>query len=264
VVERHDRPVRHDVARHTTLDEDRLQGLVVSTAVDHRPARHIVVQRRQHTARAVQRIATHPRAGDVGPQATQFHPHTHGALASDLEGGIGGLAQDRGVAGHEIGPLGEQMAEAIVIGGHLLAGVEDPGDVDRRVGDGRRQLEHDRQSALHVGGAQPPQHVVPDLGCAIVVRRNRVEVTRDHQPDAPTGRRPRHDVVTEPVDAHMAQRPEPCLDVVRQRRLVVALGRDGNQIGGSYQQVRHARRLGPADAASLSPGAACRAYRGPP
>jgi hypothetical protein len=52
--------------------------------------------------------------------------------------------------------------------------------------------------------------------------------------------------------------------VVGQRRLVVALGGDRNEICGARQQVHQARRLRAAAPAGLSPGSGCRAYRGPP
>jgi hypothetical protein len=93
-------------------------------------------------------------------------------------------------------------------------------------------------------------------------------VTRDHEPHAPTGRRPRHDVVADPVDVEVAQCTESHFYVIRQGRLVMALRRNGNEIGGLCQQVDHARRLRrpPAPAATVNPSPcpAPRAYRGPP
>ena len=62
----------------------------------------------------------------------------------------------------------------------------------------------------------------------------------------------------------MRQRPKPRLYVVRQDRLVVALGGNGNEIGGPRQQVHQVRRLRAADPPSLSPGMGRRAYRDPP
>ena len=55
-----------------------------------------------------------------------------------------------------------QVAEAVVLGGDLLARVEDVGDVDGRLGDGLGEREHDRQAALHVGAAEAPEHVAVD------------------------------------------------------------------------------------------------------
>ena len=69
VVERDHRAVGHDVARHAALDEHRLQRLAELAAVDDGPALLVVVERRQQPAGPVEGVASHPRAGGVGPGA---------------------------------------------------------------------------------------------------------------------------------------------------------------------------------------------------
>jgi hypothetical protein len=69
----------------------------------------------------------------VGAGPTQGDLEAHGALAAGLDGAAGGLAEDGGVAGQQVGPLGEERAQPVVDGRHLLAGVEDVRDVDRGV-----------------------------------------------------------------------------------------------------------------------------------
>ena len=56
--------------------------------------------------------------------------------------------------------------QPVVLGRHLLGRVEDVGDVDRRLGDGAGQLEHDGQPALHVRGRRGPTGVAVDAGTA--------------------------------------------------------------------------------------------------
>ena len=122
VVERHHRPVGHDVAGHAALDEHGLQRLAELAAVDHRPAcrrsRPSAASSRPARWRALRPI--HGRA--VWARAPCIvHLEAHRALASGLERGAGRLAEQRRVAGHEVGPLGEQVPEPVVLGRHLLA-----------------------------------------------------------------------------------------------------------------------------------------------
>ena len=44
----------------------------------------------------------------------------HGALAAGLDDRVGGLAEQGDVGLEQVGPVAEQVAEAVVDGGHLL------------------------------------------------------------------------------------------------------------------------------------------------
>ena len=98
----------------------------------------VVVERRQHPAGPVDGVAAHPRPGRVGrapasvtrSRIVPWHPTSSGAA--------GGLAQQRRRRPPRGRALLEQVAQPVVHGGHLLAGVEHPGDVDRRVRHRRR------------------------------------------------------------------------------------------------------------------------------
>ena len=113
----------------------------------------------------------------------------------------------------------------------------------------------------------PPQHVAVDLRGGVVVGRHRVEVAGDDQALRPTAVGAGHHVVAHPVDGQVGQRPQLLLDVVGQRRLVVALRGDGNEIGGALDQIGHERarlrRAGPRPG-TRSPGVGAAADRGPP
>ena len=80
----------------------------------------------------------------------------HRALAAGLDHAVGRLAEQGDVARQQVGPLGEQAAEAVVLGVDLLGLVEDVGHVDGGLGHGAGQLEHDGQAGLHVGRAAAP------------------------------------------------------------------------------------------------------------
>ena len=95
----------------------------------------------------------------MGPGPGEGHLETHRSLASGLDGAGGRLAEDGDVAGQQLRCLGEQLAQAVVGNGHLLAGVEDPGHVDRWFADHAGQLQHHRQATLHVRRAQSPEDV---------------------------------------------------------------------------------------------------------
>ena len=55
-------------------------------------------------------------------------------LAAGLEPQVGGLEQDGEVAGHEVGPIGEELAEPVVFVGDLLGLVEHEGAVEAAPG----------------------------------------------------------------------------------------------------------------------------------
>ena len=102
-------PVGHDVAGHAALDPHGLQRLAELAAVEHRPARLVGVERGEQRAEAVDGVGAHPRPGGVGPLAGERDVEPQRALAAGLDGAVGRLAEDGGVAGQQVGPLGEEV-----------------------------------------------------------------------------------------------------------------------------------------------------------
>ena len=164
---------------------------------------------------------------------------------------------------HQVGPLGEQMAQAVVLGGHLLGGIEDPGHVHSRLCDLGGQVEHHGQAALHVGRPEPVQGVALDPRRRVVVGRHGVEVAGHDEPHGPAQVGPGDDVFADPIDPEVAHRPEPGHHVIGQGLLLVAHRRDRHQFRHASQQIGHpgqvtSRAGGPV---SPFPWAAARAYR---
>ena len=122
----------------------------------------------------------------------------------------------------------------------LLAGVEDVGDVDRRLGDGAGQLEHDGQAGLHVGGAEAVEGVAVDAGAALplplgTVSRWPASTSRLGPPSSvrATTLSPTR------LDVEPRHRPQLGLEVVGDGPLVVADRRDVDELGGERQQIGH-------------------------
>ncbi len=110
MVQAEDGTVGHDVAGYAAFHEDGLQRLPELAPVDDGPAFLVVAQCRQQATGAVQGVASHPGPGGVGPGTSEGHLHPHAALATDLQGRVGRLAEDGGIPRHEVRPLGEQVA----------------------------------------------------------------------------------------------------------------------------------------------------------
>ena len=136
----------------------------------------------------------------------------------------------------------EQLDQAAVLACHLFPGVEHPGHVDGRLGDRAGQLEHHRQAALHVGGAQPPQCVALDPGTRRRVARNGVGVAGQQQPVRAAEVGAGHEVVAHPFDGQARHGPQLVLEVRHEGGLLEADRRDVDQFGGQGQEVGHRTR----------------------
>ncbi len=239
--------VGHDVARRApgpigthdpTLDPNGLQCLAVLAAVEHRPALLVGGQPLQDRRQAVHGVAAHPWARRVGPLPVAGHRDAHGSLAPGLDGTGRRLTEERGVGHHQVGPFGEQSAQAVVLRTHLLGVVEHVGDVDGRLRHGARQLEEHGQPRLHVGGAQPPQRVGLEPGRQVGVDRHRVGVAGQRQPLRSAELRPGHEVVAQPVDDQpRGAGTQLGLEAIGEGCFVEALRRDVDQLGREPEQV---------------------------
>ena len=107
------------------------------------------------------------------------------------------------------------------------------------------QVEHDRQPALHVGGARGPRGCRPRAAAprcrpAGTVSRCPATTSRWARPSVGPG----HHVVADPLDLEPGAGRAARLHLVGQRRLVVAHRGDGHQLGGGGRAGRATARSG--------------------
>ena len=182
-------------------------------------------------------VAAHPRPRRVRTLPAQGDLHPQRALAPCLQLAAGGFAEDGHVAGEQVGPVADEVGEAVVLGGDLLARVEDVGDVDGGIGDGLGEGEHHRQAALHVGAAEAPQHVAVDAGVGVAVHRHGVGVAGEDHPHRTVEVGPGDEVGADPLDREVRLAAETGLEVIDERSLGVAHRRDRHQIGRGGEEV---------------------------
>ena len=163
VVEGDGGEVGDDVAGHAAGHHHRLEGLAVLAPLDDGPALLEAVDEAQELAQAVDGVAAHPRPRRVGPLPAQADLHPQRALAPGLQLAAGGLAEDRHVAGEQVGPVAQQVGQAVVLGGDLLARVEDVGDVDRGIGDRLRAAPASRPGRPSCPALPRPHSTSPSM-----------------------------------------------------------------------------------------------------
>ena len=120
-----------------------------------------------------------PTAG--GPQLD-----AHGAVAAALDDAVRGFAEDREIRREQVGVRARETAETVEGRLHLLVVVPDPRDVVHGLGELDREGEGDRDAALHVDRAAPPQgagELVALEPCRqVVVDGHGVDVAGDDDP----------------------------------------------------------------------------------
>ena len=149
----------------------------------------------------------------------------------------GGLAQDGDVALEQLRPVAQQVGEPVVLGGHLLARVEDVGDVHRGGRDLPRQGEHHGQAALHVRRTEAPEDIAVQPRFGVPVHGDRVGVAGEHHPPGPSDLGPGHEVGPDPFHDEVREDLQLGLEVIRERRFVVAHGRDRHEGCREREQV---------------------------
>ena len=150
------------------------------------------------------------------PRSVIAHPHR--PLAAGLDQRARRLAEHGRIPRQELGPRLPQLEETALVAADLLTGVEAPGDVDRRLAHGRRQIEHDGEPSLHVRRADAPQGVAVEPRDLVAGRRDRVEVARQDETPAVAERGAGDDVVPDALDLEPGARRERLLDHVGQGR----------------------------------------------
>ena len=107
--------------------------------------------------------------------------------AACLDGEIGGLEDDRERRLVHRARACEERRERVVLGRELLPSEQEQREVARRLleVEPARELDGDRETALHVARAEPVHGAVGDASRKVLLRRNRVVVSRQHHERKP-------------------------------------------------------------------------------
>ena len=173
----------------------------------------------------------------MGPGAGQHHHRPHRPLAAGLHRSPGGLAQKGHVCGQQVGAHIEQLPQSAVGHADLLAGVEQPRNVHRRLGHRGGQLQHHRQRRLHVGGSEAPQHVALYTSSRVVIGGHGVAVAADQHPQGPVQIGASHHVVAHSVHGETGHGPQFLLNEIGDFALVVGHRGDIDQLSRLGQQI---------------------------
>jgi hypothetical protein len=219
------------------VDGHRLERFAVPAAVDDRLPGLVGRQRRQDRAQAMHGVDAHPRPGRVRPLAAKLDVHLQDPLAAGLDARARRLAEHRGVAPQQVRGHRRDRQQAVVLPGHLLPCVEGEGDVYGWLRHRRGHLQQDRQTAFHIGTAKAPQGVTIQAGRLIVVRRNGIEMSRQHHAPGSSEMGAAHHIGADPGDLQACSGSQDRLDVIGQRTFLVTYRRDRHQVCGACQQI---------------------------
>ena len=226
---------------------------MVLQPVDHGHPRLVGVEPVEDLAGAVDRVDALPRPRCVRALAPDGHVDAHRTLAAGLDDGVRGFHQDREVGRQQVRAALREDPEAVVLLLDLLGLVEQEGDVAVGRRHGRGDLEHHRDPALHVAGAQTMkpsvQQVAFELCRQVRVDRHGVEVAGDDHPLRQPQGGPRDDGVAVTRHGQVCQRPQRRLYRVGDLLLVAADRLDVHQLleerdGVAGQVQIHAGHLG--------------------
>ena len=144
----------------------RLERLAVLAPVDHRPPLLEALDEAQERAQAVDGVAPHPGPGGVGPAPRSGHLQPQRALAAGLDLAAGGLAEDGDVAGQQVGPVADEVAEAVVLGRRPPRRRRTRRSRRRRARARPRPARASPPARPSCRRPEPPQHVAVDRGPA--------------------------------------------------------------------------------------------------
>ena len=128
----------------------------------------------------------------VGPHALERDADPQGPLAAGLDQRVRRLTQDGGVAGQQLGTLVPELEQPALRPADLFAGVEAPGDVDRRRPPTVVARSSMTASPPFMSEEPTPQRVSPSSrGVVVGAGRHGVEVAGQDQalgtPETPSG-----------------------------------------------------------------------------
>ena len=89
---------------------------------------------------------------------------------------------------------------------HLLARIEHVGEVDGRFGDGAGELEHRRQPALHVAGANAVHPVALDAGPGVAIGWHRVGVATENESSVTAEHGAGDEIIADAIDGEVHAR----------------------------------------------------------
>ena len=141
---------------------------------------------------------------------------------------VGRLEQDRELRLVHDARVVEEVRERAELGRQLLLAEREQREVDLRLDAAlvelARELEHDREPALHVAGAEPDDGAVLDPAGHVLLRRHGVVVACEHDERLPFPPRPRPDEGVLRLVLRLERGRHERADVRGDLRLVPALG----------------------------------------
>lgn len=192
----------------------------------------------EHLGGAVRGVDAHPGPRGVGAGAPHGDVGAQHTLAAGLDARVGRLHQDReaGVE-QQLGAFGGDAVQPVAVALDLLALVEDVGEVAGRCGERRRQPQGDRDTALHVAGAESVQPLAVEPGGQVVRDGHGVQVPGEDHPLGAAERRAGDDGVADPLHAQVGQGAQGGFDGVREGALLAALGGEVDEGAGQRDGV---------------------------
>src|SRR5690606_30121350 len=126
VVDRHDAPVRDDVAGDATCDAHGVEALAELQLVDGAGGGRVLGESPQDLGGVVDRVVPLPRSRAVGGPTARRHPGPEGSVAAALDRATRGL-EENGEVGiiDELRSLLLEMEQTVELALDLLALVED-------------------------------------------------------------------------------------------------------------------------------------------
>ena len=155
------------------------------------------------------RVRPLPGTGRVGSRTVKRERRVEVAEAPGLNRVVRRLEDDGEIGLAQLRARLEHLRQGALVGRQLLPGEEEEADVQLPLGSGPveplRELEHDRETALHVGRAEADDPAVLDSPGQVVLGGDRVQMPGEEHERPPRGPRRR---VEEPlaVRVHLAER----------------------------------------------------------
>ena len=233
------------VARHSPVDADGVEALSVDQALHLHFARLVLREPAEDRRCPMDRVVADPCPRAVGSHTVRADDRAQVAVAAAFDLSVGRLAEDREVAGEQIGTRPRQAGEPVEVGIDLLVVVPHPRDVDAGSDQLGRQLQLHGDAGLHVHGAPAPDEGltvdVDVLRRDVGVDRDGVDVAGDHDALSASEVRAGDDGVAVSIDLEVSQRRDLVEDGVGQELLVAGLARnvadDASEFGRGQREI---------------------------
>ena len=176
-------PVGDDVRRDPPFDPSDARDLGEHEPADLDGARLDRCIGQQPFERLRDRVLRQPRPGRVAADAVKDEARVQVAEATRLNRAVGGLEQDRELGLGNPRNAVEEVRERALGRGQLLSRKEEEVEIHglrrTQVLPSPSELDHHRDSGLHVAGPEPDNLRLGDVAGNVLLRRDGVEVSRE-------------------------------------------------------------------------------------